>query len=97
MCIHVCVFVRVVISLCVYIERDTTPEDLAVRGRGSHAGAGGGSVWDFLSRFNVYLLDDALCLSHCLSLSVSSVCSTIHSPNFRSFNHPFILLLILLR
>jgi len=26
------------------LERDTAPEDLAVRGRGSRAGAGGGSV-----------------------------------------------------
>jgi len=26
------------------LERDTAPEDLAVRGKGSHAGAGGGSV-----------------------------------------------------
>ena len=26
------------------LERDTTPKDLAMRGRGSRAGAGGGSV-----------------------------------------------------
>jgi len=52
-CIHIsiyvytCVCVCVCVSylyVCVYIERDTAPKDLAVRERVSRAGAGGGSV-----------------------------------------------------
>ena len=49
-----------------------------------------------MSRFNVYQVDDALCLSHSLSLSLSSVCSPTHSPPYQSFTHPFILFLTLL-
>ena len=60
------------------------------------AEVGGGSVWDFMSRFNVYPVDDALCLSHCRSLSLSSVCSPTHSPTYQSFTHPFILFLTFL-
>ena len=49
-----------------------------------------------MSRFNVYQVDDALCLSHCLFLSFSSFCSPTHSPTYTSFIHPFILFLTLL-
>jgi len=92
----VCLCVLSCLDICVYIERDTAPEDLAVRGRGLRAGAGGGSVWDFMSRFSVYPVDDALCLSHCLSLFLSSVCSPTHSPTYQSFTHPFSLFLTLI-
>jgi len=49
-CIHISIYVYKHVCVCVcvsylyifvYIERDTAPEDLAVRGRGSHAGARG--------------------------------------------------------
>jgi len=78
------------------LERDTAPEDLAVRGRGSRAGAGGGSVWDFMSRFDVYQVNDTLCLSHCVSLSHTGICSPMHLPTFKSFTHPLILFLTFL-
>jgi len=65
-----------------------------MQGRGSRAGAGGGSVWDVMS--HVYQVNDALCLSHCLSLSHTSFCSPMHSPTFQSFTHPLILFLTLL-
>jgi len=52
-----------------------------------------------MSQFNVYQVDDALCLqtclSHCLFLSLSSFCSTMHSPTYQPFTHPFILFLTL--
>jgi len=65
-------------------------------GGGSRARAGVGSVSDFMSRFNVYQVNDTLCLSHCLSLSHTSLCSPMHSPTFQSFTHPLILFLTLL-
>jgi len=49
-----------------------------------------------MSRFDVYQVNDALCLSHCLSLTHTSFCSPIHSPTFQSFTHPLILFLTLL-
>jgi len=55
-----------------------------------------GSVWDLMSLFDVYQVNDTLCLWHCLSLSHTSVCSTMYSPNFQSFTHPLILFLTLL-
>ena len=96
MCIQVCVFVCLVISLykCIHWA-GYCPRGHGWAGRGSRAGARGGSVWDFVSRFNVYSVDDALCLSYCLSLSLSSVCSLTHSPTYRSFTHPFNLFLTL--
>jgi len=78
------------------LERDTAPEDLAVWGRGSRAGAGGGSVWDFMSGFDVYQVNDTLCLSYCLSLTHTGICSPMHLPTFTSFTHPLILFLTLL-
>jgi len=47
-----------------------------------------------MSRFNVYPVDDTLCLSHYHSLSLSSVCSPTHSPTYQSFTHPFITFLL---
>ena len=67
-----------------------------MRGRGSHARAGGGSVSNLMSLFDVYQVNDILCLSHCLSLSHTSFYSPIHSPTFQSFTHPLILFLTLL-
>jgi len=49
-----------------------------------------------MSRFDVYQVDDALCLSHCLFLSLLSFCSPTHSPTYQSFTHPLILFLTLL-
>jgi len=39
--------------------------------------------------------DDALCLSHCLFLFLSSFCSPTHSPTYQSFAQSFILFLTL--
>ena len=49
-----------------------------------------------MSRLDVYQVNDALCLSHCLSLTHTSFCSPMHSPTFQSFTHPLILFLTLL-
>ena len=49
-----------------------------------------------MSQFDVYQVNDVLCLSHCLSLSHTSFCSPVHSPTFQSFTCPLILFLTLL-
>jgi len=49
-----------------------------------------------MSRFDVYQVNDTLCLSHCLSLSHTGICSPMHLPTFKLFTHPLILFLSLL-
>ena len=49
-----------------------------------------------MSRFDVYQVNDALCLLHCPSLTHTSCCSPMRSPTFQSFTHPLILFLTLL-
>ena len=49
-----------------------------------------------MSWVDVYQVNDAVCLSHCLSHTHSSFCSPMHSPSFQSFTHPLIVFLSLL-
>jgi len=49
-----------------------------------------------MSRFDVYQVNDTLCLSHCVSLSHTGICSPMHLPTFKSFTHPLILFLTFL-
>ena len=66
------------------LERDTSPEDLAVRGRGSRAGVGGGSVWDSC-HCSMYIRSMTLSFSHTFSLSLSQ--AFVHPCNHPLTNH----------
>jgi len=73
------------------LERDTAPEDLAVQGRGLRAGAGGGSVWDFMLRFDVYMKHT--CATYFTTSSSSSnpfVCKNMHFQCMHAHVHIYI-------